>query len=477
VANESGFAEKYDLLRKLGEGGMAEIFLARQRGIGGFHKELVIKRIRREFAQNERYVELFLDEARIAANLNHPNIVHIYDIGKAYGSYYIAMEYIHGADLMDILREGIKQKKFMPLEFAVEIISQVSEGLHFAHTFRDESGMPLSIVHRDISPSNILVTYSGLAKLVDFGIAKAATQVHDDDGQIMGKVNYMAPEQLRGEEVDARSDLFGLGVVLYEITAGRRLFRGAGHDVRKKILDDPVPPPSVVRPDYPLELEVIVMRLLEKRPENRYGDAEELHQDLQEFLADTGGRNLRARISRYLMDLYDLDGLPIELEEDVLLEAEEEELNFDQPAGAFDDDFADDEEVIFASRLPDSLSGETPAGDPNKEPTAPPPGSPPEVKEPREQQAAKGGPSSAVSPETRLDEDPLAALDVLGSESLDRDGQEYLPDHADSDLAPLGSPFATLEPVSRSRWWLWLILFMLALAIGLAIWGLGLLGG
>lgn len=189
MRDDNVFAEKYDLLRKLGEGGMAEIFLARQRGLGGFQKELVIKRIHRELARNERYVELFLDEARIAANLNHPNIVHIYDIGKAYGTYYIAMEFIHGADLMDICRRGMKEKRFLPIRHAVKIISQVAEGLGFAHSFRDPQGMPLQIVHRDISPSNIIVSFGGLAKLVDFGIAKAATQVHDDSGKVMGKLN------------------------------------------------------------------------------------------------------------------------------------------------------------------------------------------------------------------------------------------------------------------------------------------------
>ena len=359
MADENVFTDKYDLLRKLGEGGMAEIYLARQRGLGGFQKELVIKRIHRELAKNERYVELFLDEARIAANLNHPNIVHIYDIGKAYGTYYIAMEYIQGADLMDICRRGIREKKFLPIKHGVKIISQVAEGLGFAHAYRDPQGQHLGIVHRDISPSNIIVSYSGLAKLVDFGIAKAATQVHDDSGKVMGKLNYMAPEQLKGEGVDNRSDLFALGVVLYEVTAGKRLFRGAGEEVARKILEEPIPPPSLAQPEYPPDLEVILMRLLEKKPENRYQDAQELHLDLEEFLAESGAKTGKPQISRYLVDLYDLDGVPLDVEYDAYDEEDDDELALERPAGGFDDDFAEEPggEVIFASRMEDSFSG------------------------------------------------------------------------------------------------------------------------
>jgi len=431
LADDNVFAEKYDLLRKLGEGGMAEIFLARQRGLGGFQKELVIKRIHRALAKNEGYVELFLDEARIAANLNHPNIVHIYDIGKAYGTYYIAMEYIHGVDLMDICRRGIREQKFLPLPHAVQIISQVSEGLYFAHTFRDEYGQPLEIVHRDISPSNILVSFGGLAKLVDFGIAKAATQVHDDAGKVMGKINYMAPEQIRGEPVDARSDLFALGVVLYEICVGRRLFRGSAEEVAKKVLEEPVPPPSLVREDFPTDLEVIVMRLLEKKPENRYQDAEELHQDLEEYLAETGARAGRGRLSRYLVDLYDLDGVPLDVDEE-LVDDVEDELDFDRAPGACDDDFGEDDggEVIFASRMEPVLSGPAEAAPPEPDVAPPPP------------------PPSAHPPVAPAPGEPDAP--AASAKGPDRQDAEERPD-PDADVAS-SSPdplLADAEPASR----------------------------
>ncbi len=352
------FAEKYVLLRKIGEGGMAEIYLARQIGLGGFNKELVIKRIHQKLASNESYVEMFLDEARIAANLNHPHIVHIYDIGKAFGTYYIAMEYIHGKDLMEICRRGIVEKQFLPMRYAVRIISQVAEGLAYAQAHRDEDGQLVGIVHRDISPTNILVSYNGVSKLVDFGIARAASQVAEDVGTVVGKLNYMAPEQLRGELVDARSDLFALGVVLYEITVGRRLFKGPRDVVEDKILNLPIPPPTLVRPDFPPDLEQILMRLLEKKPENRYQDGAELHQDLEEFLREAGWKVGSHHLSRYLIGLFDVSGVGIEVDDDEEEEEDDDDLDFDASApGGFDTDFAEPGagELIFASRMEDEV--------------------------------------------------------------------------------------------------------------------------
>ena len=357
--DDNVFAEKYVLLRKLGEGGMAEIFLARQLGLGGFKKELVIKRIHKKLASNEAYVEMFLDEARIAANLNHPNIVHLYDIGKAFGTYYIAMEFIHGKDLMEICRKGITAKQFLPMRYAVHIISQVAEGLAYAQAHRDEDGNLVGIVHRDISPTNILVSYNGVSKLVDFGIARAASQVADEVGTVVGKLNYMAPEQVRGDLVDARSDLFALGVVLYEITVGRRLFKGPRDQVVDRILNQPIPPPTLVRPDFPPDLEQILMRLLEPKPENRYPDGAELQQDLQGFMGDMGWKVGAHHLSRYLTGLFDVSGVGIEVDRDEPEEEDDDDLDFDSPPdGSYDSDFAEGEggELIFASRMPDEVA-------------------------------------------------------------------------------------------------------------------------
>lgn len=365
MATDDVFGQKYVLLRKLAEGGMAEIYLARQIGLGGFQKELVIKRIHQALADNQQYVELFLDEARIAANLNHPNIVHIYDIGRAFATFYIAMEYIRGPDLADITRKAISQGALLAPRRAVEIVCQVAEGLHFAHSYRDKDGRSLRIIHRDISPSNILVTYGGICKLVDFGIAKARTQLHDDSGALMGKLGYMAPELLEGHPADARTDLFSLGVVLYEITVGRRLYTGEDSVVARKILHDPIPPPSVWVEDYPSELEVVVMRLLEKRPENRYQDADELQQDLRDVMAELSWPTGPIPLGRYLTDLFDLNAEELDLDDvevdddlglddDVELDLGPEEPTIrGAPPSAPEGDEAEEDELIFASRLPD----------------------------------------------------------------------------------------------------------------------------
>jgi serine/threonine protein kinase len=355
---ERPFGEKYVLTRKLAEGGMAELYVARQMGLGGFQKELVIKRILPELADNERYVEMLLSEARIAADLNHPNIVHIYDIGHAEGTYYIAMEYIDGADLMDICKYGVKRSMFLPVEHALKIISQVSEALIYAHSRTDEYGEPMGIVHRDVSPSNILVTYDGVAKLVDFGIAKANIAAGQEGEGTAGKANYMAPEQIIGEDVDHRADLFALGVVLYEITVGRRLFRGKAHEVTRRILEEPIQPPSFVRKDFPVDLEQVVMRALQRRPEDRYQTADELYQDLEDFLVAGSMRTGTMRIAYYLRDLYNIEA-PLPAGAEDLMEEELDEQDLDRPRheAVFDEDFGEDKQpLIFASRLPSTLS-------------------------------------------------------------------------------------------------------------------------
>ncbi len=430
--DDNVFAEKYVLLRKLGEGGMAEIFLARQLGLGGFKKELVIKRIHKKLAANEAYVEMFLDEARIAANLNHPNIVHIYDIGKAFGTYYIAMEFIHGKDLMEVCRKGIAEKQFLPLRYSVRIISDMAAGLAFAQDHRDEHGNRVGIVHRDISPTNILISFHGVSKLVDFGIARAASQVANEVGTVVGKLNYMAPEQVRGDLVDARSDLFALGVVLYEITVGRRLFKGPRKEVVDKILNHPIPPPTLVRPDYPPDLEQIVMRLLEKKPENRYPDGAELHSDLERFGASLGPKVGSNHLSRYLTGLFEETGVGFEVEPDEAEEEDEDEddLDFDSPrSGSYDNDFAEAEggELIFASRMEDEVGGSM-AQDPEEE----------SVEELEEE-------SVDVSVEEFEEES--------GEDVLDAAVQGLL---QESDKGPVGAPstlhWADDEPIARRGW-------------------------
>lgn len=279
---------KYTLIRKLAVGGMAELFLAIQRSVAGFEKLIVIKRILPSMNQDRAFIDMFLHEARIAATLSHPSIVHIFDVGQVDGTYFIAMEHVHGEDLRSIVRQMRKKGvNEFPLEHAISIILGMCAGLAYAHEKRDLDGSALNIVHRDISPQNVVVTFTGDVKIVDFGIAKSDVKLHADtrSGRLKGKVPYMSPEQARGEVVDWRSDVFAVGVMLFELTTGKRLFKGASeYETLKLICDREYPLPSEIREGYPLDLEAIVMRALAKDRETRYQSAREMQQALEEFV-------------------------------------------------------------------------------------------------------------------------------------------------------------------------------------------------
>jgi serine/threonine-protein kinase len=281
---------KYTLLRKLAAGGMAEIFLALHRSMAGFEKLVVIKRILPSMNQDAAFIDMLLHEARIAATLSHPNIVQIFDVGQVDGTFYIAMEHIHGEDIRSIVR-GMRRKSVMefPLEHALAIVLGMCAGLAYAHEKKDLEGRLLGIVHRDISPQNVVVTFTGDVKIVDFGIAKSEKATGEDtkDGALKGKVPYMSPEQAAGKDVDLRSDIFATGVVLFELTTGKRLFKGQNEfETLKLILESEYPAPSEVRPDYPKALERIVMRALAKRREDRYQTAREMQADLEAFVRE-----------------------------------------------------------------------------------------------------------------------------------------------------------------------------------------------
>ncbi|MBK8252001.1 MAG: serine/threonine protein kinase [Polyangiaceae bacterium] len=280
---------KYTLLRKLAAGGMAEIFLALHRSMAGFEKLVVIKRILPSMNQDKAFIDMLLHEARIAATLSHPNIVQIFDVGQVDGTFFIAMEHIHGEDIRAIVR-GMRRKNVVefPLEHALAITLGVCAGLAYAHDRRDLEGKLLGIVHRDISPQNIVVTFTGDVKIVDFGIAKSEKVKEDlSDGQLKGKVPYMSPEQAAGKELDLRSDIFAVGVVLFELTTGRRLFKGPNElETLKLILESDYPLPSEVRPGYPKALENIVMKALARRREDRYQTAREMQADIEAFVRE-----------------------------------------------------------------------------------------------------------------------------------------------------------------------------------------------
>ncbi|HEU4731306.1 MAG TPA: serine/threonine-protein kinase [Kofleriaceae bacterium] len=277
---------RYTLLRSLGAGGMAELFLARADGIEGFAKLVALKRILPHKASNERFVRMLLNEARLVAGLDHPNIAQVHDIGLEHGEYFFAMEYVHGQDLAHVLARAPGHR--LHLENALHIAIGLCAGLHCAHIARDGTGRPLDIVHRDVSPSNVLVSYQGAVKLVDFGVAKAATLVSETrEGVIKGKYGYMSPEQCLGDPLDRRSDVFAVGILLWEMTVGRRLyaFKGELASLQRIVYVD-APRPSRFDPQYPEQLEHIVMRALARDPRQRYQSAEQLQLDLEQFALD-----------------------------------------------------------------------------------------------------------------------------------------------------------------------------------------------
>jgi serine/threonine protein kinase len=262
---------------------MAHIYLARMRGIEGFERLVVLKRLRPEMAERPDIVRMFLDEIRLLASIQHANIVHIYDVGSGDAGYFYAMEFLHGQDLRGVTKK--LQPDGIPLDYALFIVSSVLGGLNHVHERNGPDGQPLRIVHRDISPSNIFVTYEGDVKLLDFGVAKAATQsTQTEVGVLKGKLSYMSPEQCRGEEIDKRSDIFSMGIVLWELITGKRLFpRDTDLKVMMKIVEGEIPLPSTLVRTCPPELDSIVMRALEREPEARWQSARDMQAAVESF--------------------------------------------------------------------------------------------------------------------------------------------------------------------------------------------------
>ncbi|MBI4952812.1 MAG: serine/threonine protein kinase [Myxococcales bacterium] len=276
---------KYEIVAYLASGGMAELYLARVRGIEGFEKVVALKRILPKLAEDPEVVSMFLDEARLAASLHHPNLAQIYDVGREGGSYFFTMEYVHGEDLHTVVQRAARQRRGLSLSSALFIVSQVAAGLHHAHDKRGADGQPLGTVHRDVSPSNVMISFDGAVKIVDFGVAKAlARRTKTLSGNIKGKLGYLSPEQARGEEIDRRSDVYALGILLFELTTGTRLYDQA-HDyaVLSALFTQDAPLPSSRRADYPPELEAVVEKALRRTPAERFATAEELQLAIEAF--------------------------------------------------------------------------------------------------------------------------------------------------------------------------------------------------
>lgn len=298
----------YEVTELLAAGGMAEIFVGRKTGPGGFEKPLVVKRIHKKLLGDREIEAMFVDEARVQALLDHPHIVQIYDFGEDRGSYYIAMEYIAGATVRWVIDNANAVRRPIPVQHALRIAADVLCGLHYAHERADDDGQPLRLIHRDISPVNVLVARSGQAKLCDFGVAKSELQrVMTRAGIVKGKFRYMSPEQLNAEPLDRRADVFAVGCVLWEMLVGRRLFDTPNEDdVVAAIRGGNYPDPSDLRPTVPKGIDRILRRALHPNREKRFRNARELHLALEDALRQLPAASNAVLVGEYVSA--ELDG-------------------------------------------------------------------------------------------------------------------------------------------------------------------------
>jgi eukaryotic-like serine/threonine-protein kinase len=297
---------RYELLLPIAKGGMAEVWAARLHGTRGFQKVVAIKTILSGAIDDARMEEMFLVEAELASQIHHPNVVGTIDLGEHEGILYLVMEWVDGESL-NVLMQKAAPHGGVPLAIGVNLIGQACQGLYAAHHLRDDQGSLLGVVHRDVSPHNVLVTYSGTAKLVDFGIAKATSQASSTEaGEVKGKFAYMAPEQIRAQPVDARTDLFALGILLYQITTGKHPFRGENPaETLQNICAERGPiPPSAFLPDYPAELEAVVLKALAKNADRRFASANDMLTALEKAMPGPLEASFELQVAEYLKQLF-----------------------------------------------------------------------------------------------------------------------------------------------------------------------------
>ncbi|HEY4243765.1 MAG TPA: protein kinase [Kofleriaceae bacterium] len=297
---------KYEILSALAAGGMARLYVARTTGIGSFERHVVLKLLLPERAHDEMAVGMFLDEARLAAALHHQNVAQVFEVGEELGQHYLAMEYVHGQDLRALLAKAGATGTKVPPDLALTIVVGAAAGLHHAHERRGQDGLPLGIVHRDVSPSNVMVAYDGGVKLLDFGIAKATSRtIETQSGVIKGKFAYMSPEQCRGRPVDARSDGFALGIILYEVTTQHRCFRAdSDFDTMHRIVTGDVTRPSKIVPGYPPELEAIVLKSLSVDAAQRYQSVGEFMEAIEQYAASARLALSTSALGRFMRELF-----------------------------------------------------------------------------------------------------------------------------------------------------------------------------
>ena len=302
---------KYQLIEKLASGGMGEVFLARTAGI---EKLLVLKRILPHLAQDKEFLDLFLDEARIAARLNHPNLTRIIDLGDVGGAWFLVMEHVAGKDLRQIAMRVRNKRQQLPLGFVCRIVADAAAGLHYAHRATDAQGRPMHIVHRDVSPHNVLISYDGDVKLIDFGVAKAVGRIQQTEaGVLRGKYPYMSPEHVTSGEVDHRSDQFSLGVVLWELLTGSRLFKAQNDALTlDQVAECKVEAPSRKIEPLPARLIEISMRALQKDPNDRYADIDAFRVELEELLIAQQWKAGNADLGKFVAALFVDEGVPLD---------------------------------------------------------------------------------------------------------------------------------------------------------------------
>ncbi|QSQ20796.1 protein kinase [Pyxidicoccus parkwayensis] len=296
---------KYELLRKIASGGMGQVFLAREHGTG-FERLVVLKLILPHLAEDDEFLSMFLDEAGLVARLTHPNLITILDLSEIEGRHCLAMEYVQGDDVRRLDKFTRAQGKSLPVGLILRIIADAAAGLHYAHQARDAQGKPLKLVHRDVSPQNILVGFDGGVKVIDFGVAKAATSSQNTaTGVLKGKYPYMSPEQANGHSIDARSDLFALGVVMWELMTGKRLFKGESDMMTLRLVKDcQVPRPSQLNPRLPPGLDEIILKALAPTPDGRYADCGAFRLALEDYALNLRLPSSSAHLSAFLRELY-----------------------------------------------------------------------------------------------------------------------------------------------------------------------------
>ena len=429
---------KYLLLERINVGGMAEVFKAKSFGVEGFEKLVAIKRILPNIAEDEEFITMFIDEAKIAVQLNHANIAQIFDLGRIDDSYFIALEFVHGKDLRTIWERHKRRNLRLPVPMSAYIMTRVCEGLDYAHRKRDAGGREMNIVHRDVSPQNVLISYEGEVKIIDFGIAKAANKASKTQAGILkGKFGYMSPEQVRGLPLDRRSDVFSAGIILYELLTGERLFVGeSDFSTLEKVRNVEILPPKTYNQNIPDDLERIVIKALSKDPDDRFQSAYDMQEELQRFLIMSKAGFSRKELAAYMKKAFRTD-IQRELERHKLYEKAtmpgqpadltEPELptnRLKQPAqpalieSVEDDEDEDIETVVWDARaaladeLPTDAAPPAVAGKPPARPAVapPPPPLPPRQKKPppRETPAAN---QDATLQDLPVEEDIVSTAD------------------------------------------------------------------